>query len=262
MTDTTIAPAAMTPGAASATAQIPAVGDGAVRVRTVPLGGGALSRALRVEGEGDGIDAARAWLTARPTSIDGWRARAQHVRASHATPDWFSALSPAFACSGAAAERLGRAAQHGVLVTTGQQPGLFGGPTYTWTQAIGALALADALEAHIGMPVAPVFWAATDDSDWAEAALTHLLASDGLRSISLPGPATEGISMADVPVGDVREAFDALRAVSGSAASASVLDEVASAYVPHATVGTAYLQLLRALLEPLGIAVIDASHPS
>ncbi len=262
MTDTTIAPAAA-PSAATASERHSAseISNGVVRVRTVPLGGGRLSRALRGE-LGDDAAAAHAWVAPRLTSVNEWRARAQHVRASHATPGWFGALAPAFAASGAAAQRLARAAESGVLVTTGQQPGLFGGPTYTWTKAIGALALANALEEHIGMPVAPVFWAATDDSDWAEAAVSYLLSRDGLQTISLAGPATDGISMADVPLGDVREAFDALRAASGSAASASVLDEVASAYVPHATVGTAYLQLLRALLEPLGIAVIDASHPA
>ena len=258
MTDSFIVPAATI-----SDVSVPsAVTNGQLRLRTVPLGGGKLSRALRGEGDSADADAARAWILPRPVTAAEWRARAEQVGVSHATSGWFVALAPAFASSGAAAVRLARAAQGGVLVTTGQQPGMFGGPTYTWTKAIGALAFADALERHIGMPVAPVFWAATDDSDWAEAAVTHLLTSDGLRSISLVGPATEGISMADVPVGDIRDAFDALRAASGSAANVSVLDEVASAYVPHATVGTAYLQLLRALLEPLGIAVLDASHPA
>lgn len=258
MTESIIVPAATD----SATQTLGAVSNGALRLRTVPLGGGKLSRALRGEGDTEDARTARTWIAPCPASVAAWRARAEHVRASHATADWFAALAPAFASSGAAAERLARAAQSGVLVTTGQQPGMFGGPTYTWTKAIGALALADALEDRIGMPVAPVFWAATDDSDWAEAAVSHLLASDGLRTISLAGPATDGVSMADVPVGDVREAFAALRAASGSAAHMTVIEEVASAYVPHATVGTAYLQLLRALLEPLGISVLDASHPA
>lgn len=238
--------------------------DPAFLVRSVPLGGGALSQALQgtaaEHGESAVGAAARSWLPARPRTAAEWSERAAQVRATQGLPDWPTALAPAFAATGAAAARLARAANGGVLVTTGQQPGLFGGPTYTWTKAIGALAFADELERATGVPVAPVFWAATDDSDWAEAAVTHLVSTDGLRTVSMPGPATEGVSMTDVPLGDVREALDALRAASGSAASASVLDEVASAYVPHATVGAAYVQLLRALLEPLGIAVLDASH--
>lgn len=238
--------------------------DRAFHVRSVPLGGGALSLALQGVGaaQDDSVvgAAARSWIPTRPATADAWRERVAHVRATQGLPEWPSALAPAFAATGAAAARLARAANGGVLVTTGQQPGLFGGPTYTWTKAIGALVFADELERATGVPVAPVFWAATDDSDWAEAAVTHLVSADGLRTVSMPGPATEGVSMTDVPLGDVRDALDALRAASGSAASASVLDEVASAYVPHATVGAAYVQLLRALLEPLGIAVLDASH--
>jgi uncharacterized protein YllA (UPF0747 family) len=112
------------------------------------------------------------------------------------------------------------------------------------------------------MPVAPVFWAASDDADWLEAAVTHFATARGLLSVSLPGPATEGVAMADVPLGDLREARQALSTAAGSAAHQSVLAALDAAYVPHATIGAAYVQLLRALLEPLGIAVLDAAHPA
>ena len=56
-----------------------------------------------------------------------------------------------------------------LVVTTGQQPGLFGGPIYTLSKALSALAFADALQSATGIPVAPVFWAATDDTDFKEA---------------------------------------------------------------------------------------------
>ena len=59
-------------------------------------------------------------------------------------------------------------------MTTGQQPGLFGGPIYTWSKALSALALANGLEQATGVPVAPVFWAATYDADFAEASVTHV----------------------------------------------------------------------------------------
>lgn len=234
-----------------------------IDVRTVPLGGSRLS--LELQGATERIDRdagapGAAWLVERPRSVEAWRTRAQQVRDSQGTPDWYTTLAPAFGASGAAAERLSRAAARGVVITTGQQPGLFGGPTYTWTKAMSALALADRMEAELGIPVAPVFWAATDDADWAEAAVTHLLTTDGLQTIQLSGPATDGVSMMDVPLGDTSAALAALREACGSAASGGVLDEVQSAYVPHATIGAAYLQLLRALLEPLGIAVLDASH--
>lgn len=234
----------------------PTDAPGALHIRTVSLGGSALSRAVQSGQVG------HAWYAPRPTSASEWAAHARTVRASLEGTDWLTGLAPAFAATGLAAERLARAAAEGVVVTTGQQPGLFGGPMYTWSKAMSALALANELERQTGMPVAPVFWAASDDADWMEAAVTNVATSKGLVSASLAGPATEGVAMSDVPLGDLRPARAVLAAGCGSAAHASVLELVDAAYVPHATIGAAYVQLMRALLEPLGIAVLDAAHPA
>jgi bacillithiol biosynthesis cysteine-adding enzyme BshC len=230
--------------------------DEALQVRRVPLGGSAFSHALQQGTVG------RAWYAPRPATAASWLSHMVSVRENMQQVDWLTALAPAFAVTGAAAERLAQAAARGVVVTTGQQPGLFGGPTYTWTKAIGALAFADQLERDTGVPVAPVFWAASDDADWAEAAVTHVATARGLLTASLTGPASDGVAMSDVVLGRLDEARAALALACGSAAHSSVLDIVDAAYVPHATIGAAYVQLLRAMLEPLGIAVLDASHPT
>lgn len=230
--------------------------ESGLQLRTVPLGGSDLSRAVQ-----DGTVGA-AWYAPRPSTPGAWRTHAHTVRRAFAARDWLSPVAPALAATGVAAERLARAAASGVLVTTGQQPGLFGGPTYTWSKAMSALAFADVLERETGVPVAPVFWAASDDADWMEAAVTHVASARGLQTIALPGPATEGVAMAEVPLGDLRDARAQLGAACGSSAHADLLAVVDAAYVPHATIGAAYVQLLRALLEPLGIAVLDAAHPS
>lgn len=229
--------------------------DEELEIRSVPLGGSALSVAAQ-RGE------CPAWYPRCPDGVDPWRRHAEFVRASHEGRAWLDALAPAFAATGAAADRLQRAAERGVVITTGQQPGLFGGPLYTWSKAISALALADALEASLGIPVAPVFWAATDDADWAEAAETFVATSRGLERTALVGPPTEGIALADVPLGDLTAARAVLASAAGSVAHPSVLELVDAAYVPQATIGASYVQLMRALLEPLGIAVLDAAHPA
>ena len=141
-------------------------------------------------------DVGAEWYSHRPTSPAAWRAHALQVRASLDGFDWLTTLAPAFAATGAAADRLAQAAARGVVVTTGQQPGLFGGPGYTWTKALSALSLADELSTAIDMPVAPVFWAASDDADWMEAAVTHVATARGLRTLSLVGEPTEGVAMA------------------------------------------------------------------
>lgn len=227
-----------------------------VVIRTVPLGGSALSRAIQSGAVGTD------WYAPRPREVAAWRAHASATHASFGGRDWLTPIAPAFAASGAAADRLARAAREGVLITTGQQPGLFGGPVYTWSKALSALAMADVLEAELGIPVAPVFWAATDDADWMEAAVTYLLTSTGLERAALAGQASEGVSMHAVPLGDVQGAIAQLVRACGSGAHASVLDLVRQAYTPHTTIGAAYVFLMRTLLEPLGIAVLDAAHPA
>ena len=66
--------------------------------------------------------------------------------------------------------------------------------------------------------------------------------------------------MAEVPLGRMDDSWAALEAACGSGVHAAVLDTLREAYHPGATVGGAYLSWLRALLAPLGIPVLDASH--
>lgn len=230
--------------------------DKHVRVITEPLGGSPLSlaaQAMRLPTE------VQPWW---PSRADVWRAHVEAVRGSTRT-DWLEWLRPAFAAAGPAAERLERSAGgQGIVVTTGQQAGLFGGPLYTLSKAITVLALADALETKLGVPVAPVFWAATDDSDFAEASVTYVADADGLAELSLRERPPAGTPMSLAPLGDVDGLLEGLRKACGSAAHPAYLDMTRAAYTAQRTVGTAYLQHLRALLEPLGIAVFDASHPA
>ncbi|HEX6964497.1 MAG TPA: bacillithiol biosynthesis cysteine-adding enzyme BshC [Gemmatimonadaceae bacterium] len=226
-------------------------------VLTRPLGGSSLAR--------DAVDdrVPAEWYRARPRTTDEWRAYAQSVRDELAATDWHAALAPAFEASGPAAERLARSAGGaGIVITTGQQPGLFGGPIYTWSKALSALALADELEATLGIPVAPVFWAATDDTDFAEASVTHIAVPGGVETLRQPSPAVQGASMRETPLGDVSALVAQLQLGAGSAVGAEVLQLAQTAYSRGETVGSAYVLLLRALLEPMGIAVLDAGHPA
>jgi len=228
----------------------------ALRVLTEALGGGALARAIL-----QGVAPAD-WIVPRPRGIEGWRARMESVRAG-APAGWRTSLGPAFAASGEAAARLDRvAAAGGVVVTTGQQPGLFGGPLYTLLKALSALALTERLERDTGIPTAPVFWAATDDADFAEAAWTGVAETDGFQRLAIPRQGSDGVVMAEMPLGDVQEVYERLVRAAGSAPNAALLDAVRAAYAPGATIGGAYVSLMRTLLEPLGIAVLDAWHPA
>ena len=228
---------------------------GAPRVISEPLGGSPLARAAAL-----GL-APEAWYVPRPRSGREWARRAGDVIASTDTR-WLDLLAPALRASGAALTRLnGVARGHGVVVTTGQQPGLFGGPIYTWSKALSAIALADELQSATGIPTAPVFWAATDDSDFAEASWTMVARSGGAETLRLPGDVS-GVPMAAVPLGDVAALLAELERAAGSVAWRDPLRLLRDAYRPEETVGSAYLRLLRGMLEPLGMAVLDAAHPA
>ncbi len=227
-----------------------------VRVITTPLRGASLAGPV-INGSPD-----ERWYVRLPSNAAEWRARAAHIRNSLVVPDSFEALEPAFNASGVAASRLQTALRSGFAVTAGQQPGLFGGPLYTWWKALSALALADKLQELTGIPTVPVFWAASDDADFVEASSTVVSTNDGAITIAMEHSGSEGVPMAQVPLGDLGSQLSALTTASGSAPNSAILDLVKRAYDPSHTVGSAYVQLLRAILEPLGIAVLDAAHPA
>jgi uncharacterized protein YllA (UPF0747 family) len=78
----------------------------------------------------------------------------------------------------------------------------------------------------------------------------------------MPPADTEGTPMSNVALGELASQINALYTAAGSAPNGSILDIVRECYRAGATVGSAYVQLLRTVLEPLGIPVLDASHPA
>jgi uncharacterized protein YllA (UPF0747 family) len=227
-----------------------------VRIVTESLGGSALSRALRTGA------APATWMSAAPQSAEGWRAR---VTGRASERDWatlWRCLEPAITARGSARERLARViSDGGVVVTTGQQPGLFGGPIYTLSKAVSAVALADALQAATGVPTAPLFWAATDDADYAEASSTAVARIGGLDVLRATHAPPPGTPMSLAPLGELPDVLSRLAAACGSSADPRPLELVREAYDdPSRSVGEAFVRLMRALLEPLGMPVLDASH--
>jgi bacillithiol biosynthesis cysteine-adding enzyme BshC len=230
---------------------------GSARVITEPFGGGALTHAA-LEGS-----VPREWFLTRPRGAEEWRSHAEAVRASFPGARWLETLRPAITAKGAAAERLERvAASHGVVITTGQQPGLFGGPGYTWLKALTAIALAEKFEHDTGIPAVPMFWAATDDADFAEASFTAVALGAECRHIEIARAGAEGLVMSQMPLGDVSAVTDVFLEATRSAPDRALVDAVVNAYHKDATVGDAYVRLLRHVLEPLGMPVLDAWHPA
>jgi uncharacterized protein YllA (UPF0747 family) len=122
--------------------------------------------------------------------------------------------------------------------------------------------MADALQQATGVPVAPVFWAATDDTDFKEASSTVVSVPGGAQLLRIDHPESLGRPMAAMPLGDVSAQLEALTRAAGSTVDRAPIELLERFYTSGQTIGSAYVGLLRALFAPLGIAVIDASHPA
>lgn len=156
--------------------------------------------------------------------------------------------------------------EDGFFVTTGQQPGLFLGPLYSVYKAVTAIRLADALEEMLGRPVAPLFWVASEDHDWAEVDHTHLAdAANQLHRVALPG-IPGGVPdrplfrcPLDAGVEEALERFTGLLPPSDFVSGDLAL--LREAWSPGRTLGEAFSVALGRLLGPRGLLTVDAADP-
>jgi bacillithiol biosynthesis cysteine-adding enzyme BshC len=147
------------------------------------------------------------------------------------------------------------------VVVAGQQPGLFGGPLYTLLKMVAAARWAAEMEAA-GEPAVAVFWVATEDHDWDEAAWAAVWTPDGARRLTL-GPDPHPL----VPLG-MRTLGDGVTAALGELAAlfpyepyASWIATMGRWYRPDARFGEAFSRLAVALLGERCPLVLDSQLP-
>lgn len=132
----------------------------------------------------------------------------------------------------------------GKAILTGQQPGLLGGPAYTFYKAHTALRLRDEGK---GRPVAAVFWVASHDHDVEEVRHLHLLAEERLLTLSLPLPSR--------PLG--RISLEPYREGLKEALALFPKDERLDYALSAGTLSESFARLLLAYLGPRGLLVFD-----
>lgn len=165
-----------------------------------------------------------------------------------------------------AAERLRRFVEEGgAMVTTGQQTGLFTGPLYTVHKILSAIRLAEALERELGVIVLPVFWAASEDHDFAE--VNHAWAVDGageLGRFSVAATNPRAVPMSEMRLGeDVESAFDGFaQSVDAHADATGLLARIRGAYRPGRTVAEAFSDTIAELFAGFDLLLTDAADPA
>jgi bacillithiol biosynthesis cysteine-adding enzyme BshC len=158
-------------------------------------------------------------------------------------------------------------APNALVVTTGQQPGLFTGPLYTLYKALSAAALAALLEERWGRPVVPLFWLANDDHDYAEARDTAWLDAEGglVRRALADRPADAPLTpMYRLALGaDVEGVLDEFeRSVAPLPYVEGTMDWLRRHYRPGRSLGQAFGDALAELVAPFGVLCLDITHPA
>lgn len=153
-----------------------------------------------------------------------------------------------------------------VVIITGQQAGLFGGPLFTLLKAITALKLAEQVRRAHGVHVVPVFWIDAEDHDWPEVNQCTVL--DGElepRTVAL----SELPGAGQLPIGRltlteaVRPAVDALsQSLPETEFRSSLIESLQAAYRPGAGMTEAFGVWLESVLGREGLVVFDASDPA
>jgi bacillithiol synthase len=164
----------------------------------------------------------------------------------------------------AAARRL--ADPGAVAIVTGQQAGLFGGPTFTLLKAATTIALATRVSEAHGVDAIPVFWIDAEDHDWDEVRSCAVLDPD-LNVVQIEAAPPDGAG--DRTIGSLQwtdriaeSVDDLLRALPTTEFVPWLEEVIRQAYSPGRGVAESFGQLLEALLGAHGLVVYDASDAS
>ncbi|MEJ2215629.1 MAG: bacillithiol biosynthesis cysteine-adding enzyme BshC [Gemmatimonadota bacterium] len=200
-----------------------------------------------------------------PGDPEAYRRKADEVRARF-DPSRLARMAQAVTpTSDAAARRLERIANgDGFFVTTGQQTGLFTGPLFTVHKTLSAVALARALEQALDVPVAPLFWVASDDHDWDEVNHADFLDRDNnLRRVELGPGSDRRPSMGRRTLGrGIESTLDELAdLLPDSEFSGKLLESLRRAYQPEHTMARAFTETVRDLFGAFDLLVTDAQDP-
>lgn len=156
---------------------------------------------------------------------------------------------------------LDRFASGAAAVVTGQQVGLFSGPSYSIYKALTALRLAEELNSG-STPAVAVFWLATEDHDLAEINHCFWPSREGAEKIELPSSDQEGRMAGEVLLGDaVVGAVERATAKLEGLAADQIRAALTECYQPSETYGSAFGKLLARLFAGKGLILLDPLSP-
>ncbi len=148
-----------------------------------------------------------------------------------------------------------------LVVITGQQVGLFGGPLYTLYKALTAVELARRATSLLGRPVVPLFWMDSDDHDFDEVRHARVLdrASELVTLSYDPATIRNRIPVAWHKLQPaIEELIDRTEAsLTPSEFKQDIVDVLRECYAPGQTMCAAFGRLLLRMTRGTGLAVVD-----
>jgi bacillithiol biosynthesis cysteine-adding enzyme BshC len=140
--------------------------------------------------------------------------------------------------------------RHGAAaVVTGQQVGLFGGPTFCILKALTAVLLAEKAGA------VPMFWLATEDHDLEEINTVNLAAGDHLQKFTVNVPHVEGAPVGNIAFTD--EITAATQQVEALFGKSEISELLAASYRKGETFGTAFARFYTKVFSEMGVVFLN-----
>lgn len=156
--------------------------------------------------------------------------------------------------------------QEGTLVITGgQQSGLFTGPMLVVHKAITIIQAAREAEARLGRPVVPLFWIAGEDHDWDEVNHTYLMAPNlEITKIKIDreeGPRTS-VSYTPVTEEQWKQMLDEVQQLLNDSEFKPEVTRMLRRSAESSTgLGDAFAKLMGEMFGKYGLILLDSADP-
>lgn len=176
----------------------------------------------------------------------------------------YQARLPAHSEAGASLDRL--ADPRALVVTGGQQAGLFGGAMLIFYKALSVIRTARHAERLLGRPVVPVFWIAGEDHDFDEAGEVYVESgAAGVGRIRLERPPGPRRAVSRTPLDDAlwqRALKELARQLPDSAFKPALLARLVEHAADAPTLTLAFARLLADWFGGQGLVLLDADDPT
>lgn len=150
-----------------------------------------------------------------------------------------------------------------LVIVTGQQMGIYGGPLYTVLKTISTIHLSRQMEDLLDRPVIPIFWLADEDHDYDEVSKLNLLNRDEFQSCALPSrsqplPPVANITLPDDELTAFKEKVQS--ALFETDFSSDLWELLDSCYESGRTFGEAFGHLISRLFSKHGVVMAGSNY--